>query len=576
MRREFNKNYLSLLHFDFPYYGEPGDGCRDEINLLKWERVGDVKFCGSEIPYDENFTPKFGYRCLKTTDNTTYLLGTGNTEIFNMQSGKNYIIECFVYPKGDGNILVLYSRSNAVFTIKIASNKLQVIQDNTTTITENNLTLNAWQHIAVKTFGTDLYLYVNGTEDGAGGMFSTSLSNISSVRLGGFNGYIDEFLFRENETNITVPSEPHKGIIDFESLGGRGDSKHGTANYTSQNSNLVINTCANIKTITSAQIFTYENLKTNTHGDFTVGDEILLITREGLYAFRHVKTKSGNTITLDSAITEFNFNLNAAKSINIIKIPNYSSFALGENVILKPCANFGLVIFRVAGDCTINGKILTHGSYIAREDLLTMCNAELPERFLMNTNGGVMIICGGTFTAGAGARIGGDYSGEGTGGVGAKKSNGTNGGAGYGGGGSSCKNQHTTYIGGTGGVGGGGGAGDKGNGGQAGTAGTGGYGITDAAKKIIGGTQGITPGGAGALDKTSDPDSGGGGALGNAGAASISTGGLAGACVMIICKKLSCDLAAISTGGMGGISSGGKTYGGGGSGLCYIACQEMI
>ena len=92
----------------------------------------------------------------------------------------------------------------------------------------------------------------------------------------------------------------------------------------------------------------------------------------------------------------------------------------------------------------------------------------------------------------------------------------------------------------------------------------------------MGGTQGVTFGASGMIDIASDPDSGGGGALGNAGAASITAGGLAGANVLIVCKKLSCDLAAISTGGMGGISTGGKTYGGGGTGLCYIACQEMI
>lgn len=575
MRREFNKNFLSLLHFDFPYYAEPGDGCRDEISGVNWSRVGSVKFCGSEIPYDEEFTPKFGYRCMKTTDATTYLLGMGGTEIFNMSDAKKYAIEMFIYPKGDGNIFTLYSGSSAVFTLKISSSKLQTVQGSYTATSASNLTLNAWSHIAVKINNGDLSLYINGTESGSGANFS-ELSNISSVRLGGFNGYIDEFLF-STKNSVSVPSEPYQGQIDINSFGGIGDSKHGPANYTSANSNLVINTCANIKTITSSLVFTYENLKTNTHGDFTAGDEILLITREGLYAFRHVKAISGNTITLDSEINEFDFNLNSAGSINIIKIPNYSSFTLGANVILKPCQNFGLVIFRVAGNCTINGKILTHGSYIAREDLHVICNAELPERFLMNTNGGAMIICGGTFTASANARIGGDYSGDNTGGVGAKKSNGTNGGAGYGGGGSSCKKNHRTSIGGSGGVGGGGGAGDKGNGGNAGTSGTGGYGRTDnSTKEIAGGTQGITKGAVGAVYSTGDPDSGGGGTLGNAGSASITTGGLAGANILIICQKFSCDLAAISTGGMGGISKSGDTYGGGGTGLCYIACQEMI
>ena len=240
MRREFNKNYLSLLHFDFPYFAEKGDGCRDEIGFINWERTSGVKFCGSEIPYDEQFAPKFGYRCMKTTDAATYLLGTGSTEIFNMSDAKKYIIEMFIYPKDDGNILALYSGSNAAFVLKIASSKLQTVQGSTTTTSTNNLTLNQWQHIAVKINNSDISLFINGTESDSNAF--TSINNISSVRLGGFNGYIDEFLFRENETDITVPAEPHKGILDINAMGGTGDSKHGSANYTSANNNLVINT----------------------------------------------------------------------------------------------------------------------------------------------------------------------------------------------------------------------------------------------------------------------------------------------------------------------------------------------
>ena len=326
MRREFNKNYLSLLHFDFPYFAEPGDGCRDEINLVNWKRIGDVKFAGAEIPNDETFTPKFGYRCMKTTDNTTYLLGTGNTEIFNIRSDKNFMIEAFIYPKGDGNILALYSGSSAAFTLKIASNKLQVICDVDNITSTNNLTLNQWQHIAVKISGNRADLYVNGTQGGSDSLLC-KLENISSARLGGFNGYIDEFLF-STKSSVEVPSEPYKGTLDINSMGGYGDGKHGFANYNTGNSNLVINTCANVKTISSPQVFSYENLKTNTHSDFEVGDEILLITRTGLYSFRHIKSKSGNTITLDENISEFNFNL--SESVNIIKVPNYSNFVLGE------------------------------------------------------------------------------------------------------------------------------------------------------------------------------------------------------------------------------------------------------
>ena len=51
-RRKFRGNLKSLLHFDYPYYLEPGDGCRDEIGLMTWTRQGGTKFVGTEIPND--------------------------------------------------------------------------------------------------------------------------------------------------------------------------------------------------------------------------------------------------------------------------------------------------------------------------------------------------------------------------------------------------------------------------------------------------------------------------------------------------------------------------------------------
>lgn len=190
----------------------------------------------------------------------------------------------------------------------------------------------------------------------------------------------------------------------------------------------------------------------------------------------------------------------------------------------------------------------------------------------MNTNGGVIIICGGTFSASSNARIGGDYSGAGKGGTPVPKNAGNPGGAGYGGaGGSDVDNGG---LGGLGGVGGGGGGGDgliAYNAGSENT--TGGRGVCwDRDSSVMtGGTQGKTTGGA----SINAYCTGGGGAFGNAGNAYDVKGGQAGAVVMIVCKKLSCDLAAISTGGTGGLCTG-IASGGGGSGLCYIACQEMI
>ena len=594
-RREFDRHYKSLLHFDFPYYAEPGDGCRDEINIISWKRVGNIKFAGVEIPNDEVFAPKFGYRCMHSTGAGTYLSGTGGTEIFNLSCKKRYTIEFFINAQGAGDIFALYSGNNKIFAISLNSSNQITITGGSVPANHAALTLNSWQHAAINIYNGMIRTFVNGTML-SNVRFSDFLDGVNEVRLGGFNGYLDEFLFTTGaEENIIIPTEPHKGILDIESIGGYGDGRHGIGEFTAKNNNLRINTVAGVKKIIDSSTFIIYHHHAHTHGGITEGDELFIIVKYktagnfqdlGLYAFRHVKNITGTTITLDSPITEFAFTPEELNNycIHVYKVPNYEKFTLGENVILKPrihtadakiCPE-GLIIFRVKGDCTINGKIITHGTNASfpRQDNLQMTNSDLLDRFLCNTNGGVIIICGGKFTAGENARIGGDYPGNSKGGIPALKSVGGPGGSGYGGaGGSDCDNNG---VGGVGGVGGAGGGGDYYA--KAGDAGsennTGGHGSLNT-KKISGGTQGKTTGGAG-LNGSYPNCSGGGGALGNGGNYESSIkGGQAGANVMIICDTLNCDLAAISTGGEGG-KTGYLATGGGGSGMCYIACRQML
>ena len=82
------------------------------------------------------------------------------------------------------------------------------------------------------------------------------------------------------------------------------------------------------------------------------------------------------------------------------------------------------------------------------------------------------------------------------------------------------------------------------------------------------GTQGKNPGAMHGwiADQCGD---GGAGALG--GSSVIQ----AGACVMIICRILSADMAAIST-GAGASKVNSYARGGGGTGMCYLAYQEAL
>ena len=271
--------------------------------------------------------------------------------------------------------------------------------------------------------------------------------------------------------------------------------------------------------------------------------------------------------------------------------------------------------FRTSGDCTINGKILTHGKGAVRYDLQQVTNSKLIDRFLCSQGGGVFISCGGPLTIGSSARLGADWSGGGDGsngaagkggnGGGSAKASGGAGGVGGGGGGAS-QYSTSTYAnggacgsngndkasgsggGGCGGVGGAGtnstyGAGGSGGGGQGGSGGAGGTG-----NKIAGNKGSINGGWYVAYNNSYPSGAGGGGAGGNGGrgfdyssSSNLSNliAGQAGSSIILIAKTLKADAVVISTGGSVG-TSGTRTHtgaaGGGGTGFCYIACERQV
>ena len=96
--RIHDSRILTLLHFDYPYYAEPYDGLRDEIRGNVWIRNGGVKLAGSEIPADEIVTgvPKFGYRCLHSTNEQTYIESVSPLDTIIGDEGLN--ITFHIYP----------------------------------------------------------------------------------------------------------------------------------------------------------------------------------------------------------------------------------------------------------------------------------------------------------------------------------------------------------------------------------------------------------------------------------------------------------------------------------------------
>lgn len=584
-RRRFSGGILSLLHFDFPYYGEPEDGLRDEASLEKWTRHGTVRLVGTETPNDAvvSGTPKFGYRCLQGTGNTNdYVSGTNITGQWNMDMSKVYEIECFVRvtSSAEGYVFMLVGEGgSSLLTLgKNTSNQLYLVGAASGT-SSSMLTVNVWQHVLVRITGGHGYIFVDGTQVLDVTLSAGQVLGVAEVRLGGFAGQMDEFVFRNDVTPGTVPEAPYQGAVDIQKV-SYIYGKDGT-DLVAPTYGFIWNMYGRVKSV-QGRVITTEWRNNNVPLLYSVvmlhvtekqkTDESLL----GCYAFRQIVGVNGTTLTLDRDVTE-EFSLAQAVQGYVVQIVQYNA----PKTLTVPtgaiwyCPNYrtegygGIVILSSYGDMTINGIVTSTGYGPHRTDMQQFTNAGLIDRFIVGGGGGVFILCGGTLRCGAEARIGAQWSGSGKGGVPVRGGAGGHGGAGYGGaGGGDSDNKGT---GGAGGVGGGGGGSDIYSGQAAGAGGrTGGR---SGYSSLIGGAQGVSVG----AESAQGHDTGGGGAGGCAGNSDVDNlaGGCSGASVIILAKRIAIPEGVISTGGEGGHSLRTGT-GGGGSGFCFIAAEEVL
>ena len=589
-RRSYSSHILSILHFNYPYFAEHGDGLLDEIGSFSWTRSGNAKLVGSEIPADAiiSGTPKFGYRCLHSDANTDFIAGTALPgKSISMSALHSLEASFWIRPTatGAGNILLLKNGSAVNLSLILtADNKLCASSSSIAlNITSNTaLALNTWQFVRLQISGTECRILIGANIAAQTTIDASALPDISGLQLGGFKGQIDEFILRDTFTS-EVPAEPEKAVCSVSELGGFGIGASGNVTI---NANCVMNTTAKfVGTSSTSAGYLISNTRTGKFGSFNRGDEIMLLNMAtGAYGFYWIAGISGQYLKFTEQIAP---DFMSASDVQIIRVEHFNTLTVNSGITVSAnswdgCSG-GIIAFRCKGDCTINGSLITSGTGRPRTDLLVVSHGTLPNNFIMNTGGCLFITCGGTFTAPSTARIGAAWSGAGKGGTPVSRAKGNPGGAGYGGaGGSDTDNAGT---GGKGGVGGGGGgangaaAGDAGsNGTTGGKGGVGGAGVaTD-----IGGTQGVTPGG---NSPSSARASGGGGAGGKSGG-SLEAGNWpesnpycagvnSGANLILITNTLKVDSAAISTGGEGGNSNNEGT-GGGGTGFCYIACERMI
>ena len=431
--RRYFGHIKSLLHFDFPYYHtgtsslKSSVGAWDDASPEFWEYNGKAKLDGS-IGRDYSVpsgSPKFGWKSLQTASSSDYIAGSNSAGTFALSPNSNSEIECFIQPVDAtaGNIVAFMNGNTSVFSIsRETSGKIRLTCSawNLNALGSAEISTNSWHHLRIRITDNTAYLFVDGVQCLNAALTPGGYLNITECRIGGFNGYIDEFVFRDaiDSTN-TVPSAAYKARLDISAMGGWGDGRHGTLN---------------VKSGVKQRINAYTSIASGKSGSSEItrtadgwhsvigtpgeGDELLILIQAkgadtpdelaGRYAFRHILSTSGNNIILDSPLDD-DFSLTEALRdyrVYLIHIPNYSSVNIESGGQLLGQFQ-GLCAFRCTGNVTVSGCIAPYGnSAVLKKDNVLLTPESLPDRFIMSNGGGVMAFCGGKFKVNDGGIVG--------------------------------------------------------------------------------------------------------------------------------------------------------------------------
>jgi len=352
----------------------------------------------------------------------------------------------------------------------------------------------AWHHLAGTYDGSNVRLYVDGTQTAITPIVGNLDTDAAALRIGNrelstgigyFDGYIDDVKVYDYARS---PAQ-----ISGEDMANVGETISG----------------------------------------FAAGDDVLLINLQGdttnnanvgAYEIGAAQSVSSGTITLASSISGTygvggNANLTGQK-IMVQRVPNYTNVNIAAGATLSSNAwngvVGGVVAFRANGIVTVNGTISANVLGYRRGGNSAGQNGESFDGY--NGSGGNSSTCGGSNSAstavgaacnrgGGGGGGGGDGTGMNGGGAGAGYGGGGGGGAGGGDGGGGCGNTQAGGAGGSTGVRGGGGAGGEGS------SACGALGGAPAGSSA--GTTGTTPGLGGAVAASDASTGQGGGEAGN-------------------------------------------------------------
>jgi hypothetical protein len=423
----------SLMHFDFPYHGEPNSGLRDEIGLETWEKQGNTKFVNqggtAYLPNDETVagTPQFGYRCAQFAAATDYISGTNNTGIWNLSSGGLYEVEAFIRPTSSagGNVFQLLLGNGAALTMALNSSRRVIL---TSEILGLNITsadalaLDTFTWVLLRFSGGTATLYFGEQAEGVGVMTDGAALTPTQVRLGGFVGQMDEFCFRHSvRVNPTVPTAPYQGTLNVQKVGGFGNGSWGDVVLPTGTVN--INTTALVTATSDSTNVTVGTPANGLYGAFAVGQEIMLHlslkkatdeTQLGKYDFAKITNINGSNLTLDHAPGEFPLNAQTLEDyyVQVIQVPNFNTLTLPAETTVIPrtwdtTSGGGMAVFRVLDTCSINGKILCAGKGPARTDTLQLTHSSIADQFILTGNAFIVV----KNTLSVSGKIGSDFDG---------------------------------------------------------------------------------------------------------------------------------------------------------------------
>ena len=176
----------------------------------------------------------------------------------NSESGEWYTI-----PKNDGYYPFICEWDNEIESLNFPSLLLSVKEDGTLALSgicdevtsSIAMTLNTWQHVLLRISEGYCTLYLDGVQVLGAETPENSIILPSEIQLGGFIGYMDEFVFRASASSGTpkIPAAPYNATVDVGLVGGFGNGSDGDVTISA---NTQINSYGLINSITDAKTFT--------------------------------------------------------------------------------------------------------------------------------------------------------------------------------------------------------------------------------------------------------------------------------------------------------------------------------